>query len=664
MASSDINLADRSGSLLESHKNYDPRIILFYFLLVALLLTLAIGLGYQQLSKTGEYRDAERQQNQRRIVVPGPRGNIYDRNHTLLVGNRPRFSVRLLLDALRPEIRREQIRIRKNYREQEEKEKPDLPSSDQLVQIARMSVVQRYLDQVNAILGRSEKVSRKDLQAHFRRELLLPYTLLDDLAPADYAKLLERLPVNSSAQVYTTSTRFYPYASAAAHTLGYVGANDDVEVEDLPGDDLKTFKMKGTVGRDGIEKKFDSLLQGEAGGAIFRVDPSGNRVNPPLKQIAPTQGKNLELSLDIELQTVAETAMGDQVGAAVALDVNTGEVLVLASKPDYDLSQFSPRVSQAVVAQLNENGGWYNHAIAAAWPPGSTFKILTAIAALRRNALTADQPIVDCKGWLRIGNTLKPCENGHKQHGEILLAEAIARSCDIYFYKAGELTTADEIAVEARRFHLDRRTGIELPNETSRMLIPDTAWKERAVGERWYPGDTANMAIGQGAVVVSPLGMACFVASVARGETVTRPTLVHQEGRPPQHTESIGLTPDQRATLLEGMEGCTKFGTAKILSTAPRYQLPGIRLAGKTGTAQKRVLKDGKIGTINYAWFICFAPIEKPEIAMAVVLEGDTLGEEFGGGGNAAPIVSLVLQKYFAKKNPPVAKPIRFKTAE
>lgn len=662
MASSEINLADRSGSLLESHKGYDPRIVFFHFLLAGLLLTLVVGLAYQQLSKTGEYQDAERQQNQRRIVVPGPRGNIYDRNHKLLVGNRPRFSVRLLLDSLRPEIRREQIRIRKNYRDMDENDRRDPPSSDQLVQIARVSVVQRYLDHVNAILGREEKVNTADLKSHFRRELLLPYTLLDDLEPAEYARLLERLPVNSPAQVYTSSTRYYPYGSAAAHTLGYVGARDDVEVEDLPGDDLKTFKMKGTLGRDGVEKKFDALLQGEAGGSIFRVDPSGNRVNPPIKTLAPKQGRNVTLSLDVDLQIAAEKALGEteMAGAAVALDVATGEVLALASKPDYNLSDFTPRLSQSTYREIEERGGWLKRAIQGAYHPGSSFKILITIAGLRSGAIT---PLSrnNCQGFHQVGNRKMLCHDG-RAHGDIGLITAIEKSCNVFFYKHGIDMGDQTIAAEARRFHLDQPTGIELPDETRRMIIPDRDWKRkfRPDDGPWTSGDTALTAIGQGYVDVTPLQMACFTASVARGEIWTQPTLLHQPNRPAQQTEPIGLTPDQRDVLLRGMEAVTTTGTGHLLQDG-RSGLPplaGLRIGAKTGTAQKPSPK----GMINFAWLIAFAPIDRPQIAIAIAIEGDTPGEETGGGRYAAPVAHAILKTWLDQKNQPAVKPIKFRT--
>ena len=649
MALHDTNLADRSGSLVESHKNYQPRVVFFYFVIFALLLTLAGGLAYQQLLNRDRHRDTERVQNQRRILVPGPRGNIYDREGRLLVGNRARFSVVLYLDELRPEFRREFIRIRKNYRETGDK---DLPTAAQMEQIARATVVQRYLDQVNDILHRAASVDRADLMKHFARQLLLPYTLFDDLEPADYARLVEHLPVRSPLQVMASSTRFYPYGSAAAHTLGYVGVDSDIDVEDFPGEDLKTFKMKGTLGRDGLEKVFDTQLQGEAGGTIFRVDPTGYKINPPLEKRLPVQGKNLVTSLDIDLQKVAEEAIGDRMGCAVALDVHTGEVLVLANKPDYNLSDTSPHISHQTWQDIIDRNALLNQAIGGAYPPGSTFKILTSIAGLRSGQITPDESIVDCDGVVKIGNRLFYCENGDGHHHDIHLSDAISQSCDIFFYEVGRRVTPDVLAAEGRRFHLDQRTGIELPNETTRMLIPSMEWKERQQGERWFPGDTANMAIGQGFVLVTPLDMACFLASVARNEVFTKPTLLHRPNAPAQHSEAIGLTAEQRAALIKGMIGTTVYGTAKTINSLPAYHVP-VDIAGKTGTAQKRVLKDGQIGTINFAWFACFAPAQNPDIAVVVMLEGDTIGETYGGGREAAPVANLILKKYFEKRDHP-----------
>lgn len=639
---------ERSGSLVESHKGYDPRTLFFYFVVAGLLLALAGGLAYQQLFKTDEYHERERQQNQRRILIPGPRGNIYDREGRLLVGNRPRFAVTIHLDELRKEFRREYIKVRKSYRELGDK---DIPNANQMAQIARYSVVQSYLDQVNAATGRSEKVNAADLNRHFHGELLLPFTLLNDLSSEEYAKFIEQLPVKSPLQIIASSTRYYPYGSAASHVLGYVTTNDDIYSEDeYTGDNLaifnekNTFKMRGTIGKLGIESEYDNLLQGETGGIVYRVDPAGYRVDPPIHRRVPSQGKNITTSLDIDLQLVAEKqlATDDLIGAAVALDVNTGEVLVLAGKPDYDLNQTSPKISTVAWASWQEKKSQFNLPVSGLSPPGSTFKILVSIAGMRSGALSTDNDTTECTGYLKIGNTLKGCDNGEARHGVLALREAIAQSCDIFFYHYGMQITSEVIAAEARRFHLDKPTGIELPGETHQMIIPDPAWKKAKRGEGWVPGDTANMAIGQGFVWLTPLQMACFTASVARNETFTQPTLEHHIERRTQHTEPIGLSPSQYSALIDGMEGCVTHGTAKILSQ-PKPMLPGIRIAGKTGTAQ---LPE----KLNMAWFICFAPREKPEIAIAVAVQSDTPGENFAGGRYAAPIAVDILKKYFEKK--------------
>ncbi|MCX6952987.1 MAG: penicillin-binding transpeptidase domain-containing protein, partial [Verrucomicrobia bacterium] len=583
MPASESNLAESSGSLLEAHKGYDPRIVAFYFVLAALLLTLVGGLAYRQLIQSETYSERERLQSQRRVLVPGPRGNIYARDGvTVLVGNRPHFSVVLYLAELKSEFIREADLIRRNYRQSGITN----VSASTYAKIARVSVVQRYLDQVGKILGRTEAVDDRSLARHFNEQLLLPYTLIDDLTENEFARLLENLPVRSPLQVYTSSARYYPYGSAAAHALGYIRIKEEAVPEDFPGEDLQTFKMTGLVGKQGLEESFDELLQGEPGGTVIRVDNAGYKINPPLEKRLPVQGKNIVSSLDIDLQLAAEHAIGDQVGAAVAIDISTGEVLTLVSKPDYDLAEFSPRVSAAKYAEIQAQGAEYPRATMGLYPPGSTFKILTSIAAFRRGKITPDDPIIDCDGALqRYGHTFV-CDNRRGHHHEVLVRQAIAESCDIYFNEAGWRTTAEGIAEEARRFHFGLRTGIELPSEM-KGLVPDGAWKERTQHEKWFPGDTANMSIGQGFVLVTPLQMACFTASVARGEVYTKPTLLHDPNRPPQHTEPIGLSPDQRAAIFEGMEACTHppKGTARFLTITEGVKLPGLRIAGKTGTA-------------------------------------------------------------------------------
>lgn len=647
-------------SIIETYQAQRPRLLLFQFVFAGMLLVLIGGLAYRQIVRFSDYGERERLQNQRRILVPGPRGNIYDREHRLLVGNRSRFAVMLYLDELRREFRHEYIDVVRRYRESEaagDLTRSDRPSPGQLEQIARAQVVQRYLDQINRLLGRAEKVNMHELNRHFQQQLLLPYILLDDLKPEEFARLIERLPVQSSLQVYASSTRYYPQGSLAAHVLGYVRTTDEVSGEEMSGEDLKTYALKGSAGRDGLELQYDPVLQGETGGAIFRVDPAGFRVNPPLSKRPPRQGEPLEISLDLDLQRAAEKAIAQfetLKGSAVALDVRTGEVLAMASKPDYDLNAFSPRLSAAAAQDIHDREAWTDLAIAGVYPPGSTFKLITTTAGLRSGVLAPEGSTAECDGTMKIGDRIFYCDksaNGFARHGIIALREAIAESCDVYFYTYGIRIKPAVIAAEARRFHLDRPTGIDLPYEVQRMLIPDPDWKQQVRNEKWTNGDTANMAIGQGFIGVTPLQMACFVASLARGETTTQPTLLYDPNRRPQHTEPIGLTAAQFAVIIDGMEGCVTHGTASRIFNSATFRISGLRIAGKTGTAQ--TTRDKK--PINIAWFVCFAPVENPRIAIAVAIEGDIPGESYNGGLYAAPVAQAILHTWFEKSRRPPA---------
>lgn len=630
--------------LIERRTHRNPRLMVFFGAVIALVVVLTSGLAYRQLLKSGKYSEDERLQTLRRVVSPGPRGNIYDREGRILVGNRPRFSVMLDLAELRSEFRTEERRIAANYRNYD---KADRPNYGQIQQMARTSVSQRYLDQVNAILKRSEKIRTDRLMKHLNSSLLLPYLLLDDLAPEEYARLLERLPVESPIQVYTSSSRNYPHGSAAAHTLGYVGVNSDPELEDFPGEDLQTFKMKGLIGREGLEKIFDDQLEGEAGGAIYRVDPAGYKVDLPVEKRMPVQGKNIVTSLDVDLQEAAEQAMKDsegnsKKGAAIALDVRTGEVLVMASKPDYDPLTRLPNLPPDT--DVSKSGIWLNRATQGQYPPGSTFKLITAISGLRSGAIDPSTSHVLCPGFFQLGNRQFPCA-GHVAHGDVDLRKAIQVSCNVFFIKHGLDIGPELIAAEGRRFGYGHPTGIELPAEYKTPHVADPAWKLANMKERWVPGDTANISIGQGDTLITPLQAACMVASFARGETETTPSILHDPNRPRQKSDPIGLSPSDYNAVLDGMRNCYAIGSARLA------RVDGLSGAAKTGTAQK--------GRIELAWTVAFAPVEDPQIAIAVVLEGDE-GERYGGGANAAPVVHAILEAWKEKRDRPAAKPVNF----
>lgn len=648
-------------SKVHSHRAWEGRLIAFYFLIGGMLLLLFGGLVYRQLLQTGSYDQSERQQTQRRVLLPAPRGNIYDRNHQVLVTNKARFSAVLYLDELEGEFHTEADRIRRNYLATGES--ADI-TRGQLLALARVSVVQRYLDQANRILGRDLTLDVRDLKRHLSEQLLVPFTLIDNLTPEDFARLLENLPVNSALQLAVGSVRSYPYGSLASHVLGYVQAADAAPTEDFPGADLTTIRLRGTEGATGLEKQFDAKLQGVPGGAIYRVDPSGYRVNPPLEQRNPVQGGDLVTSIDIRLQHAAELALdqtgdmkGAENGALVAIDVQTGEVLAMASKPDYDLN-LVPRDKAADLDATNRKA-WFDTALNGRFPPGSTFKVLVSIAGMTSGRIDPHDTSIDCEGSVRIGNRLFRCDNGHGQHGHLELPEAIAESCDVYFYEHGLAVGPDLITEWARKMHLDGRTGIELPYEY-RSIVVDVN-KKRAQHE-WGDGDTAEISIGQGPLAISPLHLACYAASIARDECWTQPTLLHDPNRPVQHTASLGLTAAQRALLIRGMREVVTgknplTGAVVPDATAAKYcnlyttvigHTPGGVVAGKTGTATMPDKTDE-------AWFICFAPADHPVIAIAATLKGTVPGLDFGGGANAAIPALKVLEAYFNPGSTPQA---------
>jgi penicillin-binding protein 2 len=402
-----------------------------------------------------------------------------------------------------------------------------------------------------------------------------------------------------------------------------------------------------------LEKQFDDQLQGETGGAIYLVDPAGYKVDRPIEQRLPVQGKNLVTSIDIELQQAAEAAMEDRIGAAVALDVRTGEVLTLVSKPDYDLNKFVPRLSNETFKEVQEAGGWLNRAISGQYPPGSTFKIITAIAGLRAGTIEPGTTRITCTGSIMVGGRRFPCAH-NAVHGEVDIVKAISQSCNVFFIKHGLETTPQFLSAEAKRFGFNHPTGIELPAEFKNPRVADPEWRKVPANWRsanlpdgiWRGGDTANISIGQGDTLITPLQAACMVASFARGEVETKPTILHDPKRPPQRTAAIGLSPAEYNAILEGMKQCYTFGTGRLA------KVDGLSGAAKSGTAQ--------LGKKEVAWLVCFAPAENPQIAIAVALEGAE-GQDFGGGTNAGPVVNAVLQAWKDQRDRPAAPPVNFK---
>jgi len=558
-------------------------------------------LGYQQLFRVADHTASEQQQNQRRFLTPAPRGVIKDREHRVLAGNRVRTDAAINLSDLRATT-------------------PEL----------RFAAAQRQLDRVNALIGRHGQVNATHLERAFARDRLTPFILVNDLNEQEAARLAAGLAATDPVRLLHSSERWYPHGATAAHVLGRV---------------RREISSGSVAGVSGLEQRHDATLKGRPGVTRLQVDAWGFPLDPPLARTEPEPGVDLVLSLDLDLQLAAERAMTATLprprGAAVVLAVATGEILALASEPGFDLNEVSPALPPATKQRIDAAGGWFNRATQGLYPPGSTFKIFTALAGLRGGTLRPDT-VHSCPGFIDVGGHRFPCHND-AGHGKLALREALAHSCNVFAYQTGLAAGPDALAAEARRFHFDAPTGIDLPAETRRMLVPDPAWKQQDGRGTWMLGDTVNLSIGQGFLRCSPLQMACAVASLARRETLTVPTLLRQPGRNPtgnRPREPLGLADGDYTALIGGLRAVIETGIGRDA------QVPGVTMAGKTGTAQVKRPE----GIFNVAWFVAFAPVDHPEIAIAVALEGDAPGVEFAGAEHAAPIVREIVGTYFDKR--------------
>lgn len=322
-------------------------------------------------------------------------------------------------------------------------------------------------------------------------------------------------------------------------------------------------------------------------------------------------------------------------GAAVLLDVQTGEILALASKPDYNLQTLSPRISQSAYDNIERREAWLPRAWHPGYCPASPFKLVTAVAALRAKVVTPEEVFI-CDGIYK--GMICHCYPG--RHGEMDLRNAEAQSCNVYFYQLAELLGEEPLINEAKSFGMDQTPDIELPKLRNSPNVPDPEWKKKRVRENWALEDTFNVAIGQGGLRQSPLQMACFAAALAKRQKRVQPTLIYSN-KASSSSPSIGLNDNEYAAIIEGMHQATVRGTAK------RCKIEGIEIAGKTGTAQWR----NHNMKLSLAWFIGFAPLEQPEVAIAVLIEGVIPQDNIQGGLTATPVARDILKAYFDKKS-------------
>jgi penicillin-binding protein 2 len=442
------------------------------------------------------------------------------------------------------------------------------------------------------------------------------------------------------------SKRVYPPDGFAAHLFGYVGQVNARELERF-----RDYRLGDVLGKFGIEKRWETTLRGQGGGQQIEVDANGQRLRV-LGEAEAKAGDSLVLTIDAHVQQAAEAALHDKEGAIVVLGVHTGEVLAMASRPAFDPNLFARGIRTEEWRALVDDQlrPLNNRAIQGQYPPGSTFKVIMAAAALEKGVVTPATRF-HCSGGLQFGRHRFRCWR-RRGHGSMNLQQAIAHSCDVYFYQVGQRLGIQNIADYARLFGMGKPLGVGLDHEAP-GLIPDAAWKSKFLKSPWLPGETLSVVIGQGYVTATPLQMAVVAATVANGGTVYRPHVVKQtmevggetaETYAPEVMATTKINPEVLRLVRDGMLDVVNSRGA----TGSRAKLPDVLVAGKTGTSQVISGTRGK-GKImprqfrDHAWFIAFAPYEAPEVAVACVIEHSGAG----GGQVAAPAVRQVLEAYF-----------------
>lgn len=572
-----------------------------------LLVLLGLRLWQLQVRDGLYYQELARDNRTRSIVLEPARGLLYDRNGELLANNIPSFQLYISLEDVKD---REALIAR-------------LP---QYVEIDEQEI--------------SAKLSKKSRRG--RVKIKAGITLKEAALIESHRLELPGVVIQPEYQ------RHYPLETYASHVLGYVGEISESQLKDPEFSDLQPGRI---IGQYGVERIFDEYLLGETGEEVIEVDALGY----PKRSLSvrrPLAGDDLYLTLDIRLQQLAEDLLGEEAGAIVALDPWNGDVLALASKPGFNPNDLSGGISPKDWQRFLQDTRHplTNRAIQGQYPPGSVFKIVMAAALLDTQTLKAEDSI-PCHGTFPFGKRVfRDWKAGG--HGPVDLTKAIAESCDVYFYKAGNQMGIEPIATYARQFGLGEKTGIALPSERS-GLVPSSEWKRKVKGEPWYPGETISISIGQGFLTVTPIQMAKVASIVATNGRVVQPRLFkasrlrltgNLKEKPPLPTRQLAISPGTFAHIKEGLKAVVTNGTAQ------RAKSELVSIAGKTGTAQVVALKPDGDKDKNkemqkefrdHAWFVAFAPIEHPKIAVAVLVE------HMGHGGSAsAPLAKTLIEAY------------------
>lgn len=539
-----------------------------------------------------------------RILIP-PRGRILDRNGVFLAENKQNFQATII-----PE---------------------------------QAADLNKTLEKIKSIIPLDEQTENKVRSEIRRNGSFMPIVLKNNLSWDEVALLQLHIYEIPGVTITEGLTRVYPLGKSTAHLLGYIGAVSEKEKNGDPLLSLPGFK----IGKAGIEKLMENTLRGKNGNIQFEVNAYG-RIMKEMNRDFGTKGEDIQLTIDSRLQKIAENAFGDESGAAVVMDVHTGEILALVSTPSFDPNLFETGISYKDWQNLIENDRhpMINKAISEHYSPGSTFKVIVALAALEAGII-GENTKIDCKGGMELGNHKFHCWK-HSGHGPLNVIGALKHSCDIFFYETALKTGIEKIASMARLFGFESDYNLQLDN-MKKGLIPDQIWKEKRFHTKWQKGETVLAGIGQGYVLVTPLQLATMLSRVVNGGYEIFPHFTKLKLKDKAVIKKLPVNEKNLDIVKEGMFEVvnSEGGTAK----GAYFNVNGAKLAGKTGTTQVRriSMKERQTGIIsdrdlswylrNHALFIGYTPHDNPKYAVAVVVEHGS-----SGSGVAAPIASKILK--------------------
>jgi penicillin-binding protein 2 len=585
------------------------RLTVVQYLILVLFLVLAYGLWRLQVSQSDYYSAAAEQNRIRNVPILAPRGRIVDRNGRIIVDNYRSVTALLMRDSSR-----------------------DLMAD---------------ADEIASGLHMDPKEVKEKIRRFAFTPQYQPIYLKEDITPDEEAFIeahkLE-LPELDTIMAYR---RLYPLKGFMAHVIGYVG---EVSEDMLNQPQFELYNPGDVVGKSGVELEYNGILMGKNGSRQVLVDSHGREVGKPLEEKPAEPGKQLKLTVDVDLQIAAEEALGDKNGAVVAMDPHTGEILAMVSRPTFDPNAFAVRISSKDWSKLvnDPDKPLLNRAIQAQLAPGSTFKILMSVAGWQEGI--AQDLNVQCNGGAEFYGRRFGCwvKGGH---GQVDLTKAIYQSCDVFFYNLANKLGINRIAQYATSFGLGQRTGIDLPQEVS-GVIPSEEWKLRNFRQKWFAGETISVGIGQGAVAVSPIQLTRAIAAISMDGRLVTPHVADPAGLPSNYLQVNHYNEVKNVPVdMNGWNLITDAMSRVLLpeGTAPSAHIPGIDIAGKTGSAQvvslaTRAKHQNNEDLAQNGWFVGFTPRRNPDIVVGVLFQG---GEH---GKLAARLATEVIKSYVDKQ--------------